>query len=344
MKNRDFRLDSLRVVAAFAVVWLHTSVVVVLTNPDIHNLAWWAGNFADAYTRWCVPIFVMVSGALVLSRSSEHDPIKFYRRRMGRLFFPLIFWSFLYLILSSYEHLSFDPYWLAKTVIKGQPYYHLWYLYMMAGLYLVTPFIRQFVLTSSANLINGFIVVCFVVASLETSVGILSENKSGTFLGLFFPFMGYFVAGYHIRNVSICISIRVLLVTTIVCGTLIALGTGLLLPVLGTRGWLVMYNYLNPFVIIMSLCIFSIAAKHRLGVENLANEKLKKVVTLLAPLTLGIYLVHPFWLKVLAHFGVNGLFVHPLLGIPFLSMVLFVLSVVSVQLLMNIPYLRSTVK
>ena len=159
MHKRDLNLDFLRVFAAFAVVCLHVSVVVVETNPDIHSHVWWVGNIADAFSRWCVPIFVMVSGALLLSRSSDLQPLEFYRRRMGRLFAPLMFWSLFYLLLSSYENGGFDPNLVANSILQGQPYYHLWYLYMVVGLYLVTPLISQFVLTSSEHLLNILIVI-----------------------------------------------------------------------------------------------------------------------------------------------------------------------------------------
>jgi surface polysaccharide O-acyltransferase-like enzyme len=62
---RDLTLDFLRVLAAFFVIMLHTSSGVVTTNPDIQSVTWWTGNLFDSYSRWCVPVFVMISGTLL---------------------------------------------------------------------------------------------------------------------------------------------------------------------------------------------------------------------------------------------------------------------------------------
>ena len=80
-KRRDIRIDLLRVVGAIAVVWLHVSARVVTASPDVLNMGWWAGNLADAMSRWSVPLFVMASGALLLSPDVEAEPGRFYRRR-----------------------------------------------------------------------------------------------------------------------------------------------------------------------------------------------------------------------------------------------------------------------
>ena len=81
MNQRNINFDFLRVIASIAVVWLHVSSTVVIKNPDVHGLTWWVGSFANAFSRWCVPLFVMVSGALLLSESSNDAVSVFYKKR-----------------------------------------------------------------------------------------------------------------------------------------------------------------------------------------------------------------------------------------------------------------------
>src|SRR5262245_62050636 len=94
---RDIRLDALRVVAAFGVVWLHVSAAAVRVMPDVRSATWWMGNVADAAVRWSIPVFVMISGALMLAYPSEKDPLGFYKRRGARLLAPLVFWTIFYI-------------------------------------------------------------------------------------------------------------------------------------------------------------------------------------------------------------------------------------------------------
>ena len=81
--------DLLRIAAA-AVVCLHASAGVVL-NPLDTLPQWWAGNIGDAASRWSVPLFVMVSGALLLNDNRSFTPMQFYTRRAARLLIPTIF-------------------------------------------------------------------------------------------------------------------------------------------------------------------------------------------------------------------------------------------------------------
>ena len=54
-------LDNSRIIAIFAVVVLHAAVSPVVDTP-FGSTDWWAGNLINAFSRWCVPVFVMISG------------------------------------------------------------------------------------------------------------------------------------------------------------------------------------------------------------------------------------------------------------------------------------------
>jgi surface polysaccharide O-acyltransferase-like enzyme len=340
MKNHDVNLDLLRVAAAFAVVWLHTSAVVVVTSPNIYNTAWWVGNLYDALSRWCVPIFIMVSGALLLSRDAESDVISFYRRRTARLLPPIVFWTAFYIYFQTLINYNITAIAVTRAIVEGRPYYHLWYLYMISGLYLITPFLRQIVIASSARVLLLFIAGAFVIASIETSLVHLTGHQDiTTFLSSFLPYVAYFVAGHYLYAQANRASKKSYLLVAIVGGVLVAFGTGALLTTLGPKSWKIMYSYLNPIVIVMSLCIF------RFGLSfQFRSGKAQVLIRRIAPITLGIYVIHPFWLVVLSNLGLKPFLVHPMLGIPLTSIVAFGLSALSASLLAKIPFLRATVR
>ncbi|MEO0868581.1 MAG: acyltransferase family protein, partial [Cyanobacteria bacterium J06642_11] len=80
-------LDNSRVVSILAVILLHVTVIVMVSN-DIGSTYWWFGNIYNSSVRWCVPVFVMISGALLLSTDKREDAATFYKKRVARLFLP----------------------------------------------------------------------------------------------------------------------------------------------------------------------------------------------------------------------------------------------------------------
>lgn len=189
MHRRDINLDFLRTAAAFTVVLLHVSATVVLNRPDISTSGWWIGNVVNALTHWSVPVFVMISGALLLSGLSNIEPRTFYRHRAVRLAIPLIFWTIFYIAIQAYIDGKFDLMVFVKKLIAGQPYFHLWYLYMIVGIYLMTPFLGIFVQASSRTTLILFCLFTFTLSSLETILAILFKGGGNTFLSLFLPYI-----------------------------------------------------------------------------------------------------------------------------------------------------------
>lgn len=144
---REIWIDYLRVISAIAVIIIHVTAGF-LYESNYAFISWWIGLFAAGTMRFCVPIFVMVSGALLLSkRYSLKDHLK---KRIQKVLSPFIFWSIIYILID-----------LILPVLKGEPislmsslkYFisglffgvrgHLWYIYMILGLYLLIPYLQK---------------------------------------------------------------------------------------------------------------------------------------------------------------------------------------------------------
>jgi surface polysaccharide O-acyltransferase-like enzyme len=336
MNQRNTNLDLLKVLAAFTVVWLHVSATVVGTKPDIHSVTWWIGSVANALSRWCVPVFVMISGSLLLSAPSNLSPMDFYKKRAVRILPSILFWTLVYITFRWLLSEKFTLKIAAESIVQGTPYHHLWYLYMTIGLYFVTPFLHSLVSGSPLSALRLLIVGSFTISATEYIFG----GKSATFLPRFLPFIGYFLVGHYLSVYPHELKIKAsyLVVIAIVCGAIIAAGTGALLPALGSRAWGIMYSYLNPVVIVMSVCIFLFFARATFSMSTLYG-----LTQRIAPITLGIYVIHPLWLWGLAKFGITAFWSHPLVGIPLTTFLAFVLSALTAELLAGIPVLRRTV-
>ncbi|WP_415186318.1 acyltransferase family protein [Shimwellia blattae] len=84
----------MRILSIFAVIVLHQASAFSLYENT--SLEWWVVDFYNSFARWCVPVFIMLSGYLLLHK--EEGFYVFYRKRLSRILIPLIFWSFFYLL------------------------------------------------------------------------------------------------------------------------------------------------------------------------------------------------------------------------------------------------------
>lgn len=98
-------LDLARAIAIIAVVLVHAVAPAVNgTWVAEGGATWWIANVTDSAGRWCVPVFVMVSGALLLDPRRVERPREFYRRRLARIGVPLVVWTLV--------HLAYRRWWL----------------------------------------------------------------------------------------------------------------------------------------------------------------------------------------------------------------------------------------
>lgn len=195
--------DAIRLFAVVAIVVLHTAANGVnrlaFASPD-----WWLANLADSAARAGVPLFLMLTGALFLHRRGE-SASQFYQRRWQRLALPLLLWSLFYLLWSALKaQVKQQPYQLADAVnalVSGAPYFHLWFIFMLAGVYLVLPAIRSCwqALTSSQQL--QLTLACLL---LQQSLH-LAAVSSGFWLDLpwplwFIAYLPYLLLGALLAN------------------------------------------------------------------------------------------------------------------------------------------------
>lgn len=146
-------VDLLRVIACFLVVFSHSCDAFVAVF-DSDRATFLQGALAGSLVRACVPLFVMMSGVLLLPVRT--DAGTFYRKRIGRILAALVFWSlalpvlyFLYMRYVGSASPSIDPALFTgeATLRKMWTFVFnftydttpLWYLYMLLGLYFILP-------------------------------------------------------------------------------------------------------------------------------------------------------------------------------------------------------------
>ena len=345
-------IDVLRVMAAMAVVVIHVADRVVTTLDKASPGGWWVGDFAESATRWAVPVFIMISGVLMLSPSRTEPAETFFRRRAQRIVPALLFWSVAYLgmqaLLINRFHMKvqeLDHFTVSDAmhlIAYGVPYNHLWYFCMLPGLYLLVPCMRSWVGRVSPAQCLAVAVAILAVGSVYRCT--LAYFTNGREIAWFSGFLlsGYMLLGYWLASRSWRGVSPYPWVALFVAGAVVtAAVTNLLLLDSGNdESRFVLYNPLSPSVIAMAVAAFVLA----LRVEWSAGTWFAAVCSRLAPATMGIYLIHPMVMSPLRRaIGLTGGSFHPLFGIVATSLVVFALSYVLVWGMMRIPYLRRVV-
>ena len=170
-------IDLLRILACFLVVFSHCCDGFI-AQFDANRDSFLTGVFSGSLVRPCVPLFVMMTGVLLLPIKQGYTLTGFYRKRIGRIIVPLIFWSLVLPVLAflyfNYVNpqtqnpmISLDNYTTKSLIEKLYTFIFnfnfdtvpMWYLYMLIGLYLVMPILNGWLTQASRRDIKTVLMI-----------------------------------------------------------------------------------------------------------------------------------------------------------------------------------------
>lgn len=184
--------------ATFMVILIHAAAPIAhAEGSDYNSSFWWAGNFWNSLSRPGVPLFVMLSGYLLLGK--DYPLPDFLKRRFSRVVIPAIFWMLIYCFYGYMANGSPDSIGAAlKSLVTGPVHYHLWFIYLIIGLYLVYPILRPWVRTASNQDFLYFFVMCAIGTWVYKALAVWCDMPIGVYFELFTNNAGYFVLGYFL--------------------------------------------------------------------------------------------------------------------------------------------------
>lgn len=210
MTKRNISYDIIRAIAIFFVICIHSLGLVnnALTIENTIGLAH-ITNALMGIVYSGVPLFVMLSGALLLGK--EESLKSFFCRRLTRVLIPFLLWSLVvYAILYWQDEgdsiIGFVSSYIVQSLTDGV-YGIYWYIYMLLGLYAITPPIRIILRHSSKSIHSYLLVLTFVVAFVSESIPEVSIIRRLSFencIWLFYFFMGFFI----VKNMDIVVRYR----------------------------------------------------------------------------------------------------------------------------------------
>lgn len=287
--KRDYNIDTLRTIAAILVIIIHVTSYEINSSIILNDFSFnfWISNILNSFSRICVPVFLIISGMYLLK--SETKSLKdFYIKRFKKIFFPFLFWMIIYLFIRFLVK-NENILTIIKSVFFGFPYYHLWYFYVLIGLYLITPFLKL-ILNNTDYLKQRYIIVFLFILSILNSIYNSIINCS-SFIGIWFlDYLGFFSLGFVIATKYFEIKQFKLILSYIINSIILVFLNFFFIKEYNNQFF---YNFLNPFVIIASISI----------VVFFKNYELKKnVFSKYANHTFGIYLIHALILDLINYF------------------------------------------
>lgn len=295
---RNYGLDILRIVSICGVVAIHVFGLRVGAEPK-DGRGWWAAMILDIGFIWVVPVFVMISGSLLLgSKQVSQAPAAFYRRRAARLLPALIFWNAAYLvgvrIWMRHEQLSTGR--VLQLIYDGSVFTQMYFLWLILGLYAIAPILASFMVGKGARRAMGtagfllaVTLLAFVTPGILGHFGV-SRPIPLNILTYWIPYVGYFAAGYALRTVrlkGLPLAAATAATAALMAFTVWHFGNRGVLPVadmllsISYLGVGVALTALGVFVVGLSICEF-IKVPRRTGVMLVA----------LSDASFGVFLVH----------------------------------------------------
>ena len=293
MNERIVYIDWLRIVAAFMVVIIHTSGMLYMDcpkGPSEYYLGFWSGELV----RSAVPIFFMISGALLLRPGYDASPKKMVRKALKVLALMLI-WSFVYAILTlhPFESHELSIKGVIFSTIKGP--FHFWFFEILIGLYLLTPVFKAITEYKEGVIVKYYIALFvlfgIIISSLQSIpychkwIMDVTSKISVEWLG----FAGYFFLGHYLDQKRYVVSTWGVI--------LIFIGAVLLQGFVFTNmGLLYSSDKFWWLTIVEASALFVLFANCQL--LRTAGEGVK----LWSSFAMGVYIIHPF---ILEHIPMN---------------------------------------
>jgi len=354
--TRIFYLDQLRALAIVGIVICH---VANLWNGTPHSsLNWIVHYFFNILGRYGVPVFLMLSGALLLNK--DYAIYDFIKRRFPRILKPFIFWMAIAIVFgiitqdkfSIFSSLLTTIIYITKTFLANR-----WYVWMILGVYLVMPIINDFVKNRGLKGVEYFLSL-LVITSILYSISLYFHFPLPYLdLSIFVGPLAYVFLGYYIHKKEF----------NYAPGKLVILGLSMFAFAVSVKTFLVYighfdlsmffyHSYLSQTFIETDIFAFIQAAGIFLMFKYLNDTNIKgttmKISTFLKEgvigrLTIslsrcsyGIYLNHYIFIGLISLLSLNLLKHSALQWIPLLVISILLVSWVLILILDKIPYLN----
>lgn len=340
--NRRVEIDLLRILACFSVIMLHCAAQFWYTKP-VTDADWKIANAYDAVFRFGVPVFVMISGALFLNADKEINVKRLYTHNILRLVIIYVVWSCVYGLFDCrfYPWSELDKGDIFREIFAGR--YHLWYLPMIVGIYMLLPILRSWIGHATKKNLQYFLLLFLVFQVGKETVLVLRQTEGMRYLwgivslDMVCGYLGYFVLGYYMVHFGVEAKWHKWIY---VSGILSAAANVVLGDYLAQQATVPVGEIYDSFgcftfLIVVSLFLFFTDPMSKIQYPSWISRMIKEI----SLATLGIYLLHIGLIEFLEPFGIHSMMFAPAVCIPVFAVFCFFLCFAAAAVLRRLPFI-----
>lgn len=342
-------VNLIRTFAIILVIIFHatteTAPVTNLSASEILELEL-AKDIYHSISQPGVPLFLMLSGALLLQPNKIGEPLGvFFKKRAKRIAPPFLFWGIMYFLWRIFVN---GEVLTTESVLQGAlngPYFHFWYFYALIGIYLLTPVLRIMVAYIDRKTFTFLAVIWYLGTAVVPLIGLFGAYQLSGNVFILTGWVGYFLLGAYTQKVHIRSRVLFLLLVS-----------GFLYTSVGTYfadlTWGPEYGHF--FVSCYSFSMIGISLTLFLLLSNLSTKTIetkfpfiKKLVQLIGENSLFIFLFHVMVLQLLQMgffgFQISITTMNPFIEVPLITVVTLLICLAVVYPLTKIPIIRTIV-
>jgi surface polysaccharide O-acyltransferase-like enzyme len=239
----------------------------------------------------------MISGVIFLNQKKEITIHKLLKKYISRILLTLFIFGIPFAFMEIYfnAHYQFNITQIGLSilnVVEGKLWDHMWYLYMIAGLYILLPLFKLFVNYASKKTLEYVLIILFLFTSVIPTFQNMLSFKFGIYIPINSIFVFYLLFGHYIHQYNICINNRVILLMVLLYVLYV-----ILMPInknfINATNIIGLYGNISPLVVMITFCIFCYFR------QNINSSKLFDFVS---PHIFGMYLIHQFFINIFFKF------------------------------------------
>lgn len=333
-KKRLIYVDTIRVFAMLLVVLAHSCADDLANRQP--TLKWGVVNSIVIVTEVAVPLFFMISGAMVLNSRKTYDLKYLFKHRLVRVVVPFLLWSVVSAYLARAMSGPVDMGDFTNTLLMM---YHkpvliaYWFMYPLIALYLLSPFLKAIADKIDDKMLMYLLILWVIIDIALPTLTTTTPKNIGVYFNSFdlgrvvvSKDIGYFFIGYRISKIdkhTLKLNMNILIAAVL-------MAINILISFISLKPSL---QFLNTIANINTPIIAALVFMLFKRFETSYGRGFARVIELIAPLTYGVYLVHGLSIQVVMKYYVNANFLY-------VFVLATVLSLLVILILSKIPVVK----
>ncbi len=328
-------ISLLRIIATLAVILLHTCSTLA-DNPERFQMteiqALTLISIRDAM-RWCVPVFFMITGILLLNKEKTITPEMCVKKYAFRMVLVLLVFGIPFAMMQNFmETKQFSLELLTSSVlavVNDAGWKHLWYIYTLIGIYLMFPVIKKFSDNATEEEMKHITLWLFLFDFIAPFIDALTGTEIGIALPVTYPVFYLFAGKYLSEHTpKQCKNKKI---TGIFLIFLLALL--LLAEIFAPSVAKAMKAYTSPYIAVVAGLLYLLFKDIQF------SEKTGNLLWKLDRICFGAYIVHPFFIHLMYKF-----FKITPLSYPLWTIMIFVFFFIFALLAFSASFLLGLIK